>query len=51
MSGTRGVVGIIGGTGVDRVLDGGATKTHRVATPWGAPSAPIVEGMLGDDAH
>jgi 5'-methylthioadenosine phosphorylase len=32
---------------VDRVLDEGSTKSHRVATPWGAPSAPVVEGTLG----
>jgi 5'-methylthioadenosine phosphorylase len=48
VSGTRTVVGIIGGSGVDRVLDGGTTTSHKVATPWGAPSAPIVEGRLGD---
>jgi 5'-methylthioadenosine phosphorylase len=48
MTGTRRVVGIIGGSGVDRVLGDGERKMHRVATPWGAPSAPISEGHLGD---
>jgi 5'-methylthioadenosine phosphorylase len=48
VTGTRKVVGVIGGSGVDRVVGGGPTATHRVATPWGAPSAPVVEGRVGD---
>ncbi|MCI4320691.1 MAG: S-methyl-5'-thioadenosine phosphorylase [Thermoplasmata archaeon] len=48
MSGTRRVIGVIGGSGVDRVLGDGERTMHRVATPWGAPSAPIMEGHLGD---
>ena len=48
MTGTRRVVGIIGGSGVDRVLAEGDRTSHRVSTPWGAPSAPVVEGRLGE---
>jgi len=48
MSGVRWVVGVIGGSGVDRVFDTGHRTTHRVATPWGAPSAAIEEGRVGD---
>ena len=48
MSGTRRVVGVIGGSGVDRVFAEGARQSHKVATPWGAPSGPVVEGTVGD---
>jgi 5'-methylthioadenosine phosphorylase len=48
VTGTRRVVGVIGGSGVDRVFDEGQRVTHRVATPWGAPSAPIEEGRIGE---
>jgi 5'-methylthioadenosine phosphorylase len=48
VTGTRRVVGVIGGSGVDRVLDEGQRTTHKVSTPWGAPSAPIEEGRVGD---
>jgi 5'-methylthioadenosine phosphorylase len=43
----RGAVGVIGGSGVAGVFEGGARKSHRVATPWGAPSGPIEEGEVG----
>lgn len=48
MTGTRRVVGIIGGSGVDRVFGDAARTMHRVSTPWGAPSAPVAEGRVGD---
>lgn len=48
MSGVRRVVGVIGGSGVDRVFDAGHRTSHKVATPWGAPSAPVEEGKVGD---
>jgi 5'-methylthioadenosine phosphorylase len=41
------VVGLIGGSGI---YDAGLftpTATHKVSTPWGAPSAPIQEGRVG----
>ncbi len=42
------VVGIIGGSGVDR-LDGLTdTRWETVETPWGAPSDQILRGVLGD---
>ena len=40
----RRTVGFIGGSGVVDFLP--LTKSHRVATPWGAPSAPVQEGEL-----
>lgn len=43
----RRTVGLIGGSGLGEFLSGGKTRTHRVSTPWGAPSGPIQEGMLG----
>ena len=44
----RRTVGIIGGSGVTDVLGDRARTSHRVATPWGAPSGPIEEGRVGD---
>ncbi len=43
----RSTVGVIGGSGVTTLFDRGATRTHRVATAWGAPSGPIEEGEVG----
>jgi 5'-methylthioadenosine phosphorylase len=43
----RQTVGVIGGSGIEGVLAGGPKKTHRVNTPWGAPSGPIEEGEVG----
>ncbi|MGA7922687.1 MAG: S-methyl-5'-thioadenosine phosphorylase [Thermoplasmata archaeon] len=46
MTRKRTTLGIIGGSGVAEFF-GSSRATHRVTTPWGAPSAPIVEGELG----
>jgi len=43
----RRTVAVIGGSGVTGIFEGGAKRTHRVATPWGAPSGPIEEGEVG----
>jgi 5'-methylthioadenosine phosphorylase len=43
----RGTVAVIGGSGVTGVFPHGPTRKHRVATAWGAPSAPIEEGEVG----
>ncbi|MCI4325964.1 MAG: S-methyl-5'-thioadenosine phosphorylase [Thermoplasmata archaeon] len=48
MTGTRRIVGIIGGTGVDGIFDEGTRTSHRVSTPWGAPSAPVERGRVGE---
>ena len=40
-------VAVIGGSGITEIFEGGASRTHRVATPWGAPSGPIEEGEVG----
>jgi 5'-methylthioadenosine phosphorylase len=48
MTGTHRVVGLIGGSGI---YDAGLftpTATHKVSTPWGAPSAGIQEGRVGN---
>ncbi|HYK93062.1 MAG TPA: S-methyl-5'-thioadenosine phosphorylase [Thermoplasmata archaeon] len=48
MTGDRGprrAIGIIGGSGVAEFVH--PTESHRVATPWGAPSAPVQEGSVG----
>jgi 5'-methylthioadenosine phosphorylase len=43
----RTTVAVIGGSGISAVLPDGPRTTHRVATPWGAPSGPIEEGRIG----
>ncbi|HZY92189.1 MAG TPA: S-methyl-5'-thioadenosine phosphorylase [Thermoplasmata archaeon] len=45
MSAPRQTVGLIGGSGVADFIT--TIETHRVGTPWGAPSAPIQEGRVG----
>ena len=47
MSAARSTVAIIGGSGLTDFFEKGVEKTHRVATSWGAPSAPIEEGSVG----
>ncbi|MFY9716432.1 MAG: S-methyl-5'-thioadenosine phosphorylase [Thermoplasmata archaeon] len=43
----RRTVGVIGGSGVHGIFDGAARASHRVTTPWGAPSGPVEEGEVG----
>ena len=43
----RRTVAVIGGSGVGGVLEPEGRTTHRVSTPWGAPSGPIEEGRVG----
>ena len=43
----RRTIGVIGGSGVSALFDGGPRESHRVATPWGSPSGPIEEGEVG----
>jgi 5'-methylthioadenosine phosphorylase len=47
MSPPRTTIGVIGGSGISGIFEGAATKSHKVATPWGAPSGPIEEGLVG----
>jgi len=47
MSEPRRTVAVIAGSGVGGIFGPGTTQTHKVATPWGAPSAPIEEGEVG----
>jgi 5'-methylthioadenosine phosphorylase len=43
----RRTVGVIGGSGVTGIFEGGARKSHRLSTPWGPPSGPVEEGEVG----
>jgi 5'-methylthioadenosine phosphorylase len=45
--GPRRTIAVIGGSGIREVLDRGSSRSHAVATPWGAPSGPIEEGEIG----
>jgi 5'-methylthioadenosine phosphorylase len=47
MTAPRRTIAVIGGSGIAGIFGSGTTKTHRVATPWGAPSGPIEEGEVG----
>jgi len=47
MNPPRRTIAVIGGSGIAGIFEGGTTKIHKVATPWGAPSAPIEEGQVG----
>jgi 5'-methylthioadenosine phosphorylase len=40
-------IGVIGGSGVTGIFEGGPKRSHKVATAWGAPSGPIEEGEVG----
>ena len=44
----RKVIGVIGGSGIEGILAGGSKRSHKVSTPWGAPSGPIEEGEVGE---
>ena len=44
---SRRTIGVIGGSGVTSIFESGVARTHRVATPWGAPSGPVDEGEVG----
>ncbi len=48
MSAPRRTIGLIGGSGVNEFLGATAVRSHRVATPWGPPSAPISESRMGE---
>ncbi|MCI4348949.1 MAG: S-methyl-5'-thioadenosine phosphorylase, partial [Thermoplasmata archaeon] len=39
-------IGIIGGSGITDLFEPGERTSHRVATPWGAPSGPIEVGHI-----
>ncbi len=47
MSDSRRTIAVIGGSGISGIFEGGSTKSHKVATPWGAPSGPVEEGQVG----
>ncbi|HLM70360.1 MAG TPA: S-methyl-5'-thioadenosine phosphorylase [Thermoplasmata archaeon] len=47
MSAPRRTIAVIGGSGISGIFEAGATKSHKVATAWGAPSGPIEEGTVG----
>lgn len=43
-----GLLGVIGGTGLDRLETLADRDEQRVVTPYGPPSAPLVHGRLND---
>ena len=43
----RRTLGVIGGSGITTIFGDRAARSHRVSTPWGAPSAPVEEGEVG----
>ncbi|MGA9839904.1 MAG: S-methyl-5'-thioadenosine phosphorylase [Thermoplasmata archaeon] len=43
----RRTVGVIGGSGITSLFDRATPRSHRVSTPWGAPSGPLEEGEVG----
>ena len=43
----RRTIGVIGGSGVTGILEGGTRASHRVSTAWGSPSGPVEEGEVG----
>jgi 5'-methylthioadenosine phosphorylase len=45
-AGRRTTIAIIGGSGIANLLGEKVRLSHRVSTPWGAPSAPIEEGEV-----
>jgi len=47
MSEARRTIAVIGGSGISGIFELGATKKHKVATAWGAPSGPVEEGVVG----
>lgn len=46
MSAPRRTVAVIGGSGISGIFEPGTTQSHKVSTPWGAPSGPIEEGTV-----
>ncbi len=43
----RRTIAVIGGSGVTGIFTDGPRTTHRIGTPWGAPSGAIEEGVVG----
>ena len=41
-------LGVIGGTGIHELAGLAGTASHSPDTPFGAPSAPLQEGLFGD---
>ena len=45
---TKWVIGVIGGSGLYAIDGLEKTQEHRVETPWGDPSDPLMSGEIGD---
>ncbi len=39
-------IGVIGGSGISELFEGSGIRRHRVATPWGPPSAEVESGTI-----
>jgi 5'-methylthioadenosine phosphorylase len=46
MTATARKVGIIGGSGIANLFEGGERTSHRLTTPWGPPSGPVEAGRI-----
>jgi 5'-methylthioadenosine phosphorylase len=44
---SRRTIAVIGGSGIAGVFGSDVPRSHRVSTPWGAPSGPVEEGEVG----
>ncbi len=42
----RRTIAVIGGSGISSIFGEGAVRSHRVSTPWGAPSGLVEEGEV-----
>jgi 5'-methylthioadenosine phosphorylase len=42
----RRTIAVIGGSGISSIFGEGATRPHRLSTPWGPPSGPVEEGEV-----
>lgn len=44
---SRRTIGVIGGSGITSIFGDAVPRSHRLSTPWGAPSGPVDEGDVG----
>ena len=42
------ILGVIGGSGIDKIDEIVLTKSHKIDTPWGKPSGSIIEYKLNN---
>jgi 5'-methylthioadenosine phosphorylase len=47
VTGPRRTIALLGGSGITSLFKDGPSKSHQLSTPWGPPSGPIDEGVIG----